>query len=94
MAHPDVTSAIIGPRTVEQLKDTLSHADTCLGDDVLDAIDAIVPPGTDVNPDDPAYWPREIKYAELRRRPASSRSAVEDSTSISLSGSKGDVPSE
>ena len=77
MAHPSVTSAIIGPRTVEQLGDLIAHAGTSLPDDVLDAIDAIVSPGTDVNPDDPAYWPREIRIADLRRRPPKLRSALD-----------------
>ncbi|MFN8234357.1 MAG: aldo/keto reductase, partial [Actinomycetota bacterium] len=47
LAHPAVTSAIIGPRTLEQLDDLLAGADVRLDDDVLDAIDAIVAPGTD-----------------------------------------------
>ena len=68
MAHPHVTSAIIGPRTVEQLENLISNSNVSLSDDVLDAIDEIVPPGTDVNPEDPAYWPREIQFADLRRR--------------------------
>ncbi|MGH3440913.1 MAG: aldo/keto reductase [Nitriliruptorales bacterium] len=44
-AHPAITSAIIGPRTPEQLDDLLGGADVTLGSDVLDAIDEIVPPG-------------------------------------------------
>jgi len=47
-AHPAVTSAIIGPKTMAQLDDLLGAADVALDDDVLDAIDEIVPPGTDV----------------------------------------------
>jgi aryl-alcohol dehydrogenase-like predicted oxidoreductase len=58
--HPDVTSAIIGPRTMEQLQDTLAGADVRLSADVLDALDAIVPPGTDVNPFDPSSAPIEL----------------------------------
>jgi aryl-alcohol dehydrogenase-like predicted oxidoreductase len=51
-AHPAVTSVIIGPRTPEQLKDLLAGADVVLNDDLLDRIDEIVPPGSELNPDD------------------------------------------
>ncbi|ANY05867.1 aldo/keto reductase [Pseudonocardia sp. HH130630-07] len=47
-AHPGVTSALIGPRTPEHLDSQLAAAGTVLTDDVLDAIDAIVAPGTDL----------------------------------------------
>ncbi|MCG8919177.1 aldo/keto reductase [Actinokineospora sp. PR83] len=67
-AHPAVTSAIIGPRTPEQLDDLLAGADTALDDDVLDRIDDIVPPGTDVGPVDVAYVPPALAHPELRRR--------------------------
>jgi aryl-alcohol dehydrogenase-like predicted oxidoreductase len=67
-AHPAVTSAIIGPRTPEQLDDLLAGADTVLDDDVLDRIDEIVPPGTDVGPIDVAYVPPALVQPELRRR--------------------------
>jgi aryl-alcohol dehydrogenase-like predicted oxidoreductase len=49
--HPAVTSAIIGPKTPEQLEDLLAAADVRLSPDALDAIDAIVAPGADVDPD-------------------------------------------
>ena len=52
LAHPAVTSAILGPRTLEQLEDVLAGADVRLDDDVLDRIDAVVPPGTTLNPFD------------------------------------------
>ena len=48
IAHPGVTSAIIGPRTMEQLDDLLAGIDVRLTDEILDRIDEIVPPGTDV----------------------------------------------
>jgi aryl-alcohol dehydrogenase-like predicted oxidoreductase len=47
--HPGVTSAIIGPRTMEHLDGYLSADGVTLSDDVLDRIDAIVPPGTTVS---------------------------------------------
>ena len=54
IAHPGVTSALIGPRTMEQLDDLLAGIDVTLSDDILDRIDEIVPPGTDVGlPDSP-----------------------------------------
>jgi aryl-alcohol dehydrogenase-like predicted oxidoreductase len=47
--HPGVTSAIIGPRTPDQAQDLLSGLDLRLPSDVLDRIDELVPPGTDVD---------------------------------------------
>jgi aryl-alcohol dehydrogenase-like predicted oxidoreductase len=76
VAHPGVTSAIIGPRTMEQLDDLLASMDVTLTDDILDQIDAIVPPGTDVGALDMAYRPPALLRADLRRRPASERSAA------------------
>ncbi|SFH40133.1 Predicted oxidoreductase [Amycolatopsis regifaucium] len=67
-AHPTVTSALIGPRTPEQLDDLLAGAGTLLDDDLLDRIDEIVPPGTDVGPVDVAYVPPALTQPELRRR--------------------------
>jgi aryl-alcohol dehydrogenase-like predicted oxidoreductase len=52
LAHPAVTAPIIGPRTMEQLKDQLPAADVRLGADVLDKLDEIVPPGSNVDPAD------------------------------------------
>jgi aryl-alcohol dehydrogenase-like predicted oxidoreductase len=54
--HPAVTSAIIGPRTMEHLESQLTCLDVTLTDDVLDRIDQIVPPGVNVNPAD-GGWP-------------------------------------
>jgi aryl-alcohol dehydrogenase-like predicted oxidoreductase len=76
IAHPGVTSAIIGPRTMEHLDSALAGADVTLTDDVLDRIDAIVPPGTDVGRLDMAYDPPAIQHAPLRRRPADERAAA------------------
>ena len=50
LAHPAVSSAIIGPRTSAQLDDLLGAADVSLSTEVLDRIDALVAPGTDVDP--------------------------------------------
>jgi aryl-alcohol dehydrogenase-like predicted oxidoreductase len=76
IAHPGVTSAIIGPRTMEQLDDLLAGADVTLDDEVLDRIDQIAPPGTDAAPNDVAYAPSAITTVSLRRRPTADRSAA------------------
>ncbi|MGA2825393.1 MAG: aldo/keto reductase [Streptosporangiaceae bacterium] len=76
IAHPGVTSAIIGPHTMEQLDDLLASADVTLTDEILDRIDEIVPPGTDVGPLDQAYLPPALQNPGLRRRPVSERTAA------------------
>jgi aryl-alcohol dehydrogenase-like predicted oxidoreductase len=68
LRHPGVTSAIIGPRTMEQLESQLGAADVTLSDEVLDRIDEIVPPGTNLNPADGGYQPPALTDAALRRR--------------------------
>ena len=65
--HPAVTSAIIGPRTMEQLESQLTAADITLSDDVLDRVDQIVPPGHNVNPAD-GGWPNPGLEPQARRR--------------------------
>jgi aryl-alcohol dehydrogenase (NADP+) len=67
-AHPGVTSAIIGPRTPEQLADLLAGADFTLDPDALDRIDAIVPPGTDLNRFDADWASPALIDPSLRRR--------------------------
>jgi aryl-alcohol dehydrogenase-like predicted oxidoreductase len=76
IAHPGVTSAIIGPRTMEQLDDLLAGADVTLDDEILNRIDEIAPPGTDAGPNDVAYTPPAISSVSLRRRPVAERSAA------------------
>jgi aryl-alcohol dehydrogenase-like predicted oxidoreductase len=68
LTHPAVTSAIIGPRTMEQLESQLGAADIDLPAEVLDQIDAIVPPGTNLNPADGGYTPPSLAEPALRRR--------------------------
>ena len=68
VAHPAVTSAIIGPRTFEQLEQQLGAADVALTSDVLDRIDEIVAPGVNINPDDVGWTPPSIRDSQLRRR--------------------------
>ncbi|MEU9486784.1 aldo/keto reductase [Streptomyces decoyicus] len=67
-SHPAVTSVIIGPRTLDQLDSMLEGSEVTLGADILDRIDAIVPPGTDLNPADSYYLPPALADASLRRR--------------------------
>jgi aryl-alcohol dehydrogenase-like predicted oxidoreductase len=76
IAHPGVTAALIGPRTMEQLDDLLAAADVRLSDDLLDRIDEIVPPGTGVGRMDQEYDTPPILSADLRRRPLPRRSAA------------------
>jgi aryl-alcohol dehydrogenase-like predicted oxidoreductase len=66
--HPAVTSAIIGPRTMGQLEDQLGAPDVILDDDVLDRIDELVEPGTDVDPRYASFAPPAISDARHRRR--------------------------
>ena len=68
LRHPGVSSAIIGPRTMEHLESQLGAVDLVLTDDVLDRIDEIVPPGTDYSSADAGYSPPSITDASLRRR--------------------------
>ena len=75
IAHPGVTSALLGPRTIEQLDDLLAGVDVALTDDILDRIDQIVPPGADVGTLDQAYVPPALQSASLRRRPVGERGA-------------------
>ena len=65
--HPGVTSAIVGPRTMEQLESYLPAADITLSTEVLDRIDELVAPGVTLNPDDNSYGDHELKPAARRR---------------------------
>ncbi|MFF1738698.1 aldo/keto reductase [Streptomyces mirabilis] len=76
IAHPGVTSAIIGPRTMAHLDDLLAGAETTLTDEILDQIDAIVPPGTDIGTLDMAYNPPAVQQTALRRRLPDEHSAA------------------
>jgi aryl-alcohol dehydrogenase-like predicted oxidoreductase len=76
ISHPGVTSALLGPRTMEQLDDLLAGVGVLLSDEVLDRIDEIVPPGTDIGTLGQAYVPPAVQKTELRRRPLSERSAA------------------
>jgi aryl-alcohol dehydrogenase-like predicted oxidoreductase len=68
LRHPAITAAIIGPRTMEQLEGQLGAAEVELSDELLDAIDEIVPPGTNLNPADAGWRPPWLDDPALRRR--------------------------
>jgi aryl-alcohol dehydrogenase-like predicted oxidoreductase len=76
ITHPGVTSALIGPRTMSHLDDLIAGFDVTLSDEILDRIDEIVPPGTDVGTLDQAYVPPALRSPTLRRRPADERAAA------------------
>jgi aryl-alcohol dehydrogenase-like predicted oxidoreductase len=67
LAHPAVTSAIIGPRTTAQLEDLLLGADVRLDGATLDAIDELVPPGTTVDENDRGWSPWWLEKGARRR---------------------------
>jgi aryl-alcohol dehydrogenase-like predicted oxidoreductase len=75
VAHPAVTSVILGPRTMEQLEAALKGAALVLDDATLDRIDEIVPPGTDLYRPDSA-WTSPNLAAGRRRRPRADRAAA------------------
>jgi aryl-alcohol dehydrogenase-like predicted oxidoreductase len=68
LEHPDVSSAIIGPRTMEQLESQLGVEKVSLSREVLDRIDEIVPPGTTINEADRGYAPPALVDPARRRR--------------------------
>ena len=68
LEHPAVSAAIIGPRTMEQLESQLSAPEVRLETAVLDRLDEINPPGTNVNPEDAGWSPPSLVDARRRRR--------------------------
>ena len=67
LEHPAVSSAIIGPRTMEQLESQLGVEKVSLAPDVLDRIDEIVAPGTTINEADRGYAAPALVEPALRR---------------------------
>ena len=67
LAHPAVTSPIIGPRTMAHLESQLGAADVVLSNDILDEIDKIVPPGVSLL-SGTGYVVPELADPRLRRR--------------------------
>jgi aryl-alcohol dehydrogenase-like predicted oxidoreductase len=67
LRHPAVTSAIIGPRTMEHLESQLTATDVHLTHDVLDRIDQIVAPGLTLNPADNGWVSPALEPTARRR---------------------------
>jgi aryl-alcohol dehydrogenase (NADP+) len=65
--HLAVTATLIGPRTEEQIDDLLGAGDLRLDREILDRIDAIVAPGTDLNPADRGWDPPSLEASARRR---------------------------
>jgi hypothetical protein len=61
---------------MSHLDDLIAGFDVTLSDEILDRIDEIVPPGTDVGTLDQAYVPPALRSPTLRRRPADERAAA------------------
>ncbi|HVE93294.1 MAG TPA: aldo/keto reductase [Acidimicrobiales bacterium] len=76
VAHPAVTAAIIGPRTMDQLTDVLAGGSVELSDDTLDALDKVVAPGVTLNAADAGWTPPSIAQSFRRRRLSGRRAAA------------------
>jgi len=68
LEHPAVSSVIIGPRTMEHLDGQLGAADIRLEAALLDRIDELVPPGTNLNTADAGWTPPAVADTSQRRR--------------------------
>ena len=68
LRHPAVTAPIVGPRTMEHLEGALGATEVSLDEALLDRIDEIVPPGTNLNPSDAGWDPPALVNPALRRR--------------------------
>ncbi|HEX3593149.1 MAG TPA: aldo/keto reductase [Pseudonocardiaceae bacterium] len=75
VAHPGVTSAIIGPRTMEQFESAARSAELVLDDETLDRIDQVVAPGLNVYDPSATMPPPVLRDPARRRRPVNDRAA-------------------
>jgi aryl-alcohol dehydrogenase-like predicted oxidoreductase len=69
LRHPGVSSAVIGPRTLQHIEGYLAADGIRLGDDVLDQIDTIVAPAVSIDVAD-TMWQhgtRALQAAQRRR---------------------------
>ncbi len=66
--HPGVTSAIIGPRTMDQLESQFGSTEVQLSAAVLDRIDEIVAPGSNISDESNPYVTDALSDPFLRRR--------------------------
>ena len=76
ISHPGVTAHCSVPAPWSNSTTFSRGWASSFPNDVLDRIDEIVPPGTDIGTLDQAYAPPAIQKTELRRRPLSERSAA------------------
>jgi aryl-alcohol dehydrogenase (NADP+) len=67
LRHPAITAVLIGPRTEDQLADQLGAEALVLTDDVLDRIDTLVAPGTNVAEADAGYANPHLDPSARRR---------------------------
>ena len=67
LEHPAVTSAIIGPAHDGAAHRRARGAEVRLSAEVLDEIDKLVPPGTNVNAADAGYQPPSLSRSQRRR---------------------------
>ncbi|GGG04489.1 aldo/keto reductase [Paenibacillus albidus] len=65
-AHSSITSAIVGARTIGQLRETLKGNDIRLSNDILDAIDVIVPPGVTLDAMEKGWTPGWLQADKQR----------------------------
>ena len=77
MEHPAVSAAIIGPRTPTQLDDLLAGAGVRLSADVLERIDQLVAPGTDIDPGNFVAVNPDLSEKSRRRRSISGESRLQ-----------------
>jgi aryl-alcohol dehydrogenase-like predicted oxidoreductase len=68
LVHPAVSAVLLGPRTMAQLESSLAGVGAVLDDDLLDRIDSVVAPGTEINPLDNYYTNPALADARRRRR--------------------------
>ena len=68
LTHPAISSVIIGPRSEEHLRAYVQASQVRLSESVLDAIDDVVPPGTNFVERDAGAIVPSLEFAELRRR--------------------------
>jgi aryl-alcohol dehydrogenase-like predicted oxidoreductase len=66
-AHPSITSTIIGPRTLGHIQESLKGVNIQLSSELLDAIDAIVPPGRTLDELERGWEPNWLAAANRRR---------------------------
>ncbi|MGW4580611.1 aldo/keto reductase [Rhodococcus sp. YH1] len=67
LSHRDVSSAIVGPRTLDHLEAYLAAGEVTLSDETLDRIDEIVPPGQVFRERDTGKIPEALADPSLRR---------------------------